>query len=124
MRKGFTLIELMVVIVILGILATIVAVNVGGKEGPVKHELTLTALLRLKGEVDLFKLHQSRYPARLEELVERGQLDQVPRDAWKNPFHYRVPGVRGAPYDLLSYGADGEPGGTGADEDLWSHPAK
>ena len=124
MKDGFTLIELLVVVVILGLIATIVAVSLGGKIGPAKHDLTVTAIQRLKGEVGLFKVRENRYPAALEELVENRQLDEVPQDAWGRPFLYRTPGARGAPFDIMSYGEDGRPGGTGADEDLWSHPAR
>jgi general secretion pathway protein G len=123
-KKGFTLIELLVVIAILGILATVVAVSVSGKDVAAKRSLTVTSIARLKGEVDLFKVHENRYPARLEELVEKKQLDEVPKDAWNRPFVYRTPGERGAPFDIVSTAADGQPGGHGADEDLWSHPPK
>ena len=124
MKNGFTLIELLVVIVILGLIATIVAVSLGGKIGNAKHDLTVTAIQRLKGELGLFKVRENRYPEDLEELVRRGQMEEVPPDGWDRAFIYRRPGERGAPFDIVSYGADGAPGGSGADEDIWSHRAR
>ena len=122
MRKGFTLIELLVVIAILGVLVSVVAVSLGGKSGIAKRNLSVVAVERLKGEVGLFKVATNRYPEDLEELVRRGQVEALPRDGWDRAFIYRRPGERGAPFDIVSYGADGAPGGTGADEDVWSHP--
>ena len=124
MKNGFTLIELLVVIVILGILVTVVAVSLGGKSDIAKRNLTVVAVQRLKSEVGFFKVATNRYPEDLEELVRRGQMEEVPRDGWDRAFIYRRPGERGAPFDIVSYGADGAPGGSGADEDVWSHPAR
>jgi general secretion pathway protein G len=121
---GFTLIELLVVIVILGILVTVLAVSLADKPDQARWKLTVIAVDRLKGEVSLFKVHEGRFPANLEELVEHRQIERVPKDGWNRPFEYRVPGVRGAPFDIVSTGADGIPGGTGVDEDIWSHPPK
>jgi general secretion pathway protein G len=120
-RGGFTLIELVVVIAILGLIAAVVAVSLPDKTDRMKWNLTATAVGKLKGEVELFRFHENRLPDRLDELVAIGQLEEVPRDAWGRAFLYRKPGVRGAPFDIVSYGADGEPGGTGVNEDLWSH---
>ena len=128
MRNGLTLIEIMVVVVILGILAAVVATNVGGKLEPGKEKLTATHLKILKQEVEMFKVDHNRYPDRLEDLVHRPAFiedrhwhayrDEVPVDAWGRPYVYRVPGTRGR-FDILSLGADGKE----SEDDFWSHPA-
>jgi general secretion pathway protein G len=123
-KKGFTLIELLIVVALIGILAAVVAMNVGGNTDPPKWNLSRTLLLKLKGHVELFKLEQNRYPEALDELVARRYLDEVPRDGWGREFVYRVPGQRRAPFDLICFGADGVPGGAGPDEDIWSHPPR
>ncbi|HVE41600.1 MAG TPA: type II secretion system protein GspG [Planctomycetota bacterium] len=121
-NAGFTLIEIMVVVVILGIVATVVAANVGGKPVEAKIKLTKAAIAKLKGEVELYKADKDRYPVTLEELVPK-YVDEVPKDAWDRPFVYRPQGTRGA-YDIVSLGDDGLPGGEGVNADLWSHPAR
>ena len=120
-NAGLTLIEVMVVVVILGIIAGVVAANVGDKTTVSKVRLTETQIKRLKSEVELYKVETDRYPERLEELVPK-YLDEVPKDSWNRPFVYRVPGMRGA-FDIVSLGEDGLPGGKGPDADLWSHPS-
>jgi general secretion pathway protein G len=121
-NAGMTLIEIMIVIVILGILATVVAANVGNKPGEVKVQLTRAAIAKLKGEVELYKADKDRYPESLQDLVPK-YMDEVPKDGWNRPLIYRPQGTRGA-YDIVSLGEDGLPGGEGANADLWSHSAK
>jgi general secretion pathway protein G len=118
-NAGLTLIEIMVVVLILGIIAGVVAANVGDKADRSKAALTETQIKRLKGEVELFKVEKDRYPETLQDLVPR-YLDELPKDSWNRPFVYRVPGMRGA-FDIVSLGEDGLPGGTGSNADLWSH---
>jgi len=118
-NAGLTLIEIMVVVVILGIVATVVAANVGQKPSMAKVNLTKTAISKLKGEVELYKADKNRFPETLEELVPK-YMDEVPKDGWDRPFIYRVPGTRGA-FDIVSLGEDGLPGGEGVNADLWSH---
>ena len=133
--RGFTLVEMMVVVVIIGIIATVVAVNVGDRLEMAKVRLTKAAIVKLKGEVQLFKLDQNQYPEQLQDLAhqpgyidakkwpENGYVEEVPPDALEHPFRYANPGVRG-PYDIVSLGADGKEGGVGYNADLWSHPPR
>jgi general secretion pathway protein G len=134
-NRGFTLIEMMVVVLIIGIVAAVVCVSIGEKPGEAKARLTRVAIAKLKGEIQLFKVDQNRYPESLEDLVHRpayvdvrkwpehGYLEELPLDGWERPFHYAVPGVRG-PFDLVSWGEDGKEGGIGVNADLWSHPPR
>jgi general secretion pathway protein G len=129
--RGFTLVEMMVVVLIIGIIAAVVTVSVGDKPGIAKARLTKAAIARLKAEVDLFKVDQNRYPETLQDLVRRppsvdakkwpsrGYLDEVPLDGWERPFIYLLPGRRDL-FDIVSWGEDGKEGGEGLDADLWS----
>jgi general secretion pathway protein G len=118
-NAGLTLIEIMVVVVIIGIVATVVAANVGNKPSDVKVRMTKTAIAKLKGEIELYKADQNRYPQTLQDLVPK-YMDEVPKDGWDRPFIYRPQGTRGA-FDIVSLGEDGLPGGEGVNADLWSH---
>jgi general secretion pathway protein G len=91
-RNGFTLVELLVVIAILGLIAAVVAVSIQAKDDRARWNLTVTAVKRLKGEVELFKASEGRLPRSLAELVARGQLEEVPKDGWGRDFHYGAPG--------------------------------
>ncbi|MBI3855472.1 MAG: type II secretion system major pseudopilin GspG [Planctomycetes bacterium] len=132
-KNGFTLIEVMVVVLILGILAAVVATTIGDKPDVAAMKLTQAQLLALRGEVELFKADHHRYPESLRDLVERPACieakdwhqyrSEMPVDGWKRPYEYRVPGTRGR-FDIVSRGADGKEGGEGVNADLWSHPPK
>jgi general secretion pathway protein G len=134
MSKGFTLVEMLVVVLLIGLLAAVVAVNVTGPIGPSRATATVARIKQLKTALELFKLHHRRYPESLGDLAARppyadpnqwpagGYLEEVPRDGWGREFVYRVPGARGAPFDVVSWGEDGQPEGTGPAADLWSHP--
>ena len=133
--KGFTLIELMVVIVILGILAGLIVPRIMGRPEEAKQLKAKMTIESLETSLRLYKLDNGSYPSTeqgLQALVERpdignipqkwrdgGYLEKgrVPRDPWDNDFVYLSPGVNGE-YDLISYGADGVPGGEGKDMDI------
>lgn len=137
-KSGFTLIELMVVIIILGILATIVAPRLVGRTEQAQRTKALVQIRNLEAALELFKLDNGFYPAGeqgLQSLTEKpstgkdakrwregGYLEKgkVPVDPWGNPFIYTCPGGEGREYDILSYGADGEPGGEGKNADVQS----
>jgi len=135
-QRGFTLIEIMVVMVILGLLVAIVAPNIMGRSDQAKVTIAETQLKNIQSALDLYRLDNSHYPSTqqgLEALVSKpsgspepnnwnpdGYLKSVPEDPWGNQFQYVSPGTEG-PYDLYSYGADGQEGGDGdaADISVW-----
>lgn len=132
-QQGFTLIEVMIVVAILGILATLVVVNVAGNTDKALITATKSDLQAIKQALDLYKLDNYRYPTTeegLEALVirpdsarnwpEGGYLPKVPVDKWNNPYVYISPGANG-PFDLYSLGADGAEGGEGVAADISIH---
>lgn len=135
-QSGFTLIEIMVVMVILGLLVAIVAPNLMGRSDQARVTVAKTQMKQVSNALDLYKLDNNRYPTTdqgLRALVEKpsgapeprnwnpdGYMPSVPKDPWDNPYDYSSPGLNG-PYDLISYGADGREGGDGdaADLNVW-----
>lgn len=131
-QGGFTLIEVMVVVAILGILATIVMTNVIGKDDQARVTTTKASLAAIANALDLYKLDNHKYPTTdegLMALVEKpasaktfpdgGYLNNLPEDPWGNPFQYVYPGSNGRKYDLYSLGGDGAEGGEGNDADIF-----
>ncbi len=136
-RKGFTLIELMVVIVILSILAVYVAPKLVGREEQAKQVKARVDIQGIETALKLYKLDNGMYPTTeqgLEALVRPPESGKVPKnwreggyiekgkiakDPWGNEYIYLSPGSHGD-YDILSYGADGEPGGEQENEDIKS----
>ena len=127
--KGFSLIELIVVLVILGLLAAVVAPNVYNKLAKGKEQIAKIQIKELEGGLQLFSFDMGRYPSSaegLEALVRNpGDNDSwkgpymakdLPKDPWGRPYVYRSPGMHGD-YDLFSCGADGVDGG---DDDICS----
>ena len=135
-QSGFTLIEVMVVIVILGVLAALVVPNVMGKVDSSKIKTTQITLGKVANEVKAFKMDNGRYPTSqdggLEALVTQpanvknfpsgGYLEKYPKDSWENDLQYISPGSEGRPFDLYSFGADGKEGGEGPDADIYYQP--
>ncbi|MBA53140.1 MAG: type II secretion system protein GspG [Pseudomonadales bacterium] len=129
-QKGFTLIEVMIVVAILGVLATLVVVNISGSQDTANVNATKSNLQAVSQALDLYKLDNYRYPTTdqgLQALVEKpdnarnwpngGYLKKMPADAWDQEFIYLSPGTDG-PYDLFSLGADGAEGGEGPAADI------
>lgn len=132
--SGFTLIELMVVIVILGLLATIIMPKILDRPEQARRLKAKVQIRNFQSALALFKTDTGRFPTtsqNLEALVndpglkgwkQGGYIEggKVPLDPWGNPYMYLCPGVHGEDYDIESYGKDGEDGGTGDDADIES----
>jgi general secretion pathway protein G len=131
--KGFTLVEIMVVVVILGILAVLIVPRVLGRTDEARIAAAKHDIAALMQSLKLYRLDNGRDPTSeqgLKALVARPQaqplppnwkpyLDKVPKDPWGNAYQYLSPGVHGE-IDVFSLGADGQPGGSGADVDIGS----
>lgn len=119
-----TLLEIMAVVVIIGILATIVTMYVDDAISQAKVDTTKGQLASIDDAIRLYKMNQNSLPSKLEDLVSppssggtsRKYMEIVPKDAWNHDFVYKVLGSND--YDCLSYGADGKPGGSGYDADI------
>ena len=135
LRRGFTLLEVMVVVVILGILAALVVPKILSRPDEARVIAAKQDIASMMQALKLYRLDNQRYPSTeqgLQALVARpasaplaanwkagGYVERVPRDPWGNPYHYLNPGVRGE-LDVFSMGADGAPGGEGNDADIGS----
>lgn len=131
-RAGFTLIELMIVVVILGILATIIMPRILGRPEQARRMKAKIDIRNIESALALFKTDTGRFPTTsegLEALVtdpgikgysSDGYLDKTPVDPWGGRYIYISPGVNSKDYDLESYGKDGEDGGTGDNADIES----
>jgi len=132
-QQGFTLIEVMVVVVILGILAALIVPNVMGRGEKAKVDTSKITLANVASALDQYKLDNNKYPSTQEGLdalinqpasaknwMAGGYLKGgMPKDSWDNDLQYVSPGSSGRPYDLYSFGADGKEGGEGNDADLY-----
>jgi general secretion pathway protein G len=132
---GFTLIEIMVVIVILGVLAALVVPRVLERPDEARAVAAKSDIAAIMQGLKLYKLENQRYPTTeqgLAALVSKpdappvppnwkpgGYLEKLPKDPWGRPYQYLSPGLKGE-IDVMSYGADGQPGGSGADADVGS----
>jgi general secretion pathway protein G len=130
---GFTLIEIMVVIAIIGILATLIVPKIMGRPDEARATAAKHDVGTLVQAFKLYRLDIGRYPTTeqgVKALVEKptsepvpqnwkagGYLDSIPKDPWGNPYQYANPGAR-SEIDVYSFGADGKPGGTGNDADI------
>jgi general secretion pathway protein G len=138
-RKGFTMVELMAMLIIIGLLATLVVTKVATQIDRARVTTTKANLKLLQSAVNQFKMDTSRYPSEetgLMELIEKpsdvtnyqegGYLEStnIPKDAWGNEFIYMLNPESGKPFVIISYGADGKEGGEGYDADLKSTDAE
>jgi general secretion pathway protein G len=131
--RGFTLVELMVVIVIIGLLATVVAINVMPSQDRAMVEKARADIAVLEQALETYRLDNMVYPdtaqgldallrapaglARPERYRRGGYIRRLPQDPWGNPYQYRQPGRQGA-FDVFSFGADGAEGGEGDAADI------
>ena len=139
-NAGFTLIEMLVVLVIIGLLAGLVGPKLFGKVDASKVQTAQTQVKMLKGALESMRLDLGRFPTTEEGLALlnaapkddktrsrwRGPYldDDVPMDPWGTSYQYSVPGSNGQPFALYSFGADGKPGGEGTDADVGYLPAR
>jgi general secretion pathway protein G len=125
-RRGFTLLELMVVLVILGLLAGTVVFKTRSYLLLSKQNAAKMEIAKISQALETFYAAYDRYPTNEEGLqilasksdkFPDGLLNKCPRDPWGNPYQYNNPGKHGA-FDVICYGADGREGGDGADQDI------
>lgn len=135
--RGFTLIEVMVVVIIMGILSTLVLPAVMGRTGEARQSAATSQIAMISLALDMYRADNGRYPTTdqgLQSLVEKPSAEPVagnwrgsylknailPSDPWGSEYLYLSPGMSGRPYDIISRGADGVEGGEGEDADVFS----
>ncbi|HIE59671.1 MAG TPA: type II secretion system protein GspG [Persephonella sp.] len=130
-KKGFTLIEILVVVVIIGLLASLVAPKLFSKLSSSKQKTVKAQIRMIETALDAFKIDVGRYPTESEGLkvlwenpnnIKGWDGPYLPKpvksDPWGNPYIYKVPGDNGRPFELKSLGADGKEGGDGENKDI------
>jgi general secretion pathway protein G len=134
-QRGFTLIEIMVVVVIMGVLAALIVPKLMGRADDARIAAAKQDIATLMSALKLYKLDNQHYPTTgqgLQALVQKpasgpaangwkagGYIEKLPKDPWGGQYQYLSPGVKGE-VDVFSYGADGQPGGSGNDADIGS----
>jgi general secretion pathway protein G len=132
--RGMTLIEILVVLVLLAVITGIVAGNFIGKGEKAKADAAKIEIGQISQTLDLYKLELGRYPSTQEGLqalitAPTGvpnwngpywKKNSVPKDPWGTEYRYTAPASNGAPYEIISYGADGKEGGEGPNKDISS----
>jgi len=133
-QQGFTLLELLVVLVIIGLLGSLVGPKLFGKADAAKVQTAQTQTKMFKGALETMRLDIGRFPTPAEGLALLNEQpkderiasrwkgpyldEQLPVDPWGNPYQYGVPGANGQPVAIYSFGADGKRGGEGNDADI------
>lgn len=132
-QRGFTLIEILVVVALIGLLAAFIVPNVMGQSEKARVDLAKANMRAIATQLDMFKMHNGRYPTTeegLRALVEKPEnarnwttpyLNSLPEDPWNNDYVYQSPGLGGRPYSLVSLGGDAQEGGEGFNADISLH---
>lgn len=141
-RAGFTLVEILVVIAIISLLAGVVLLNIAPQIGMGSQAAAKAQIQVLSSAATTYRMAHGRYPTQpqgLDALVRKPAQEPIPEnypdggylsgrtvppDPWKRPYIYLIPGRQNENFEILSYGADGEPGGSGADADVSSADAQ
>ncbi|NCA83011.1 MAG: type II secretion system protein GspG [Opitutae bacterium] len=141
-RAGFTLVEILVVIAIISLLASVVLLNIAPQIGMGSQATAKAQIQVFSSAVDTYRMQNGRYPTQqqgLDALVRKPSQEPIPQnypdtgylngrvlplDPWKRPYIYLIPGRQNENFEILSYGGDGEPGGTGANADISSTDAQ
>ncbi|MDR2877523.1 MAG: type II secretion system major pseudopilin GspG [Chromatiales bacterium] len=122
---GFTLIEVLVVVVILGILAAFIVPNLMDKPGQARMTKAHSDIRAIESALNMYRLEKHNYPTTDQglEILVPAFLPHAPIDPWNRPYQYLSPGTHGQ-FDLFSLGRDGQPGGEGEDADItnWTTP--
>lgn len=140
-QGGFTLLEMLLVLVIIGVLAAVIGPTIMNAQGKAATGATQAQITNFKSAIDRFQLDMFRVPTTeegLNALIERPSSEEgkrwagpylkdtevVPLDGWKRAFVYKAPGENGRSYEIISYGADGQAGGEGDNADVKSWVSK
>jgi general secretion pathway protein G len=131
--RGFTLIEIMVVVIIIGLLAAVIVPAIMGRVDDARVAKAKSDIQSLETALTMFRLDNSKYPTSeegLQALVTQpndptirhwragGYIQRISKDPWGNDYQYALPGQHGKEFDLFSLGADGQPGGDGINADI------
>jgi general secretion pathway protein G len=129
-QQGFSLMELLIVMVILGMLAAVVGPTLWGKLAGAQRDTAKTQISNIEVALDSYRLDMFKYPSTLEDLVTNTSSSStwqgsylrkgLPKDPWGREYQYRKPGREGRDFDIYSYGADGQEGGEKEDADIVS----
>lgn len=132
-QRGFTLIEIMVVVVILSVLGALVVPQIIDKVDVAKVKRAQSDIRAIETALDLYRLDNFKYPTTEQGLLalvkqpvdptitnynSSGYLKSLPKDPWGNVYQYTSPGTNGREYEIATYGRDGKPGGAGYDADI------
>jgi general secretion pathway protein G len=125
-NKGFSLMELMIVLIILGLLGSLVAPKLFSKVSSSKVKTAIAQKQMFETAIDTYRLDMGTVPPSLQALRKSDSANwdgpylpkDIPLDPWGKEYIYKVPGENGSPYSIMSYGLDGQPGGEGENEDV------